>query len=163
MEERSAGGDGTTRTKSCSFEQASTSLRSPRERRSLEGCRRSASWLTTHFKIDRKKIITEIVIKEDGCVTLTGALVEIPGASGGRALYLSPHTTAIEVKETLVILLDLCIECFDCQHLAFAVQRTDVVKVLQDFKWVGFTLVNPEVIEKDKSLADEYVFIGVDL
>lgn len=162
MARHSAGGDGTTGSKSCSSEQASMGFRSSRERRTFETNRISASWFTTNLKIDGREVITDVTIKEDGCMILSGTVVESNVDGPSRTIYFLAYTT-IQVKEALVTLLDLCIECLGCQHLAFAVKRSEAVAVLENLRWVGFSLINPDVIVKNRSVLEDYVFMGIDL
>lgn len=162
MAQPSVGGDGIIHPKSCSFEQASTDSKSLRERKAFKGSRETVSWFTEKLQIEESEVLTEVLIKEDGKATMKGVLVESPVGSQDKTIYLVGDTT-IEMKEALVILLDLCIDCLNCQHLAFAVERSKASEVLNDLKWVGFELVSPERVVKDKSIVDQYVFMAIDL
>lgn len=106
--------------------------------------------------------MNEVVIKEEGRVTMTGVLVESIGSSVERTIYLTGDSS-LEMKEALVILLDLCIECLNCQHLAFAIDRHKATSILNDLRWVGFELINPDLLVKDKSILDNHVFVGIEL
>lgn len=162
MAGRSAGGDAINTLKSCSVEQASANLKDTCERSVFQDGRSVRAWFTRNLKIDDSKVITELSIKEDGCTTMRGVLVDKSKNGLDKTVYLLGDTR-IEMKEALVILLDLCIDCLGCQHLAFGIRRSQAPEILNDLKWVGFELINPDLILKDKTLIQEYVFVGMDL
>lgn len=162
MAGHSAGGDGITNPKTCSFEQATTSSKIIRERNAFQSSRDTVSWYTEKLKINKGEVLTELLIKEDGKTTMSGVLVESPIGSRDKTAYLAGDTS-IELKEALVILLDLCIDCLDCQHLAFVVERSRALELLNDLKWVGFRLINPDIIVRDKAVFEDYVCMGLDL
>lgn len=144
------------------MEQASTRLQDTCERSVFENGRKWATWFTDKLQIEQSEVMNEVVIKEEGRVTMTGVLVESIGSSVERTIYLTGDSS-LEMKEALVILLDLCIECLNCQHLAFAVDRHKATSILNDLRWVGFELINPDLLVKDKSILDNHVFVGIEL
>lgn len=144
------------------MEQASTRLQDTCERSVFENGRKWVTWFTDKLQIEQSEVMNEVVIKEEGRVTMTGVLVESIGSSVERTIYLTGDSS-LEMKEALVILLDLCIECLNCQHLAFAVDRHKATSILNDLRWVGFELINPDLLVKDKSILDNHVFVGIEL
>lgn len=123
-----------------------------------------SSWWIDHVQLRLGEIQAEVTIKEDGKVSMTGVIVA--DCDGEKTLYVTGGTN-IQLKEGLVVLLDLALDCLGCQHLVIAIDRqalgNELQTVLHDLSWVGFTLVNPQQILIDTSLMDVYCFVALEL
>jgi len=96
----------------------------------------------------------------------------------GRTLVLRAEEeedgwAGIEVKEGLVALLDLAIECLGCATLVLCVDRTHphIGSLIRDLGWIGFDLV-PSIVADSKHPAataaaatpnDDVLFFSMDL
>ncbi|ORY84214.1 ornithine decarboxylase antizyme-domain-containing protein [Protomyces lactucae-debilis] len=160
----SAAGDVASVAKSCAKQQATFRSAHLGERQVSLSERNISSWYTQHIKLEKGEIQSEVVIKEEGKVSMTG-VIEVD-AEGDRTLYVTGSTN-IQLKDGLVVLLDLALDCLQCQHLVIAIDRQALGKelpvVLHDLSWVGFTPIAPQKILKDAALTDKFCFVALDL
>lgn len=118
-------------------------------------------WFLETLKIETGDVLTDIVIAEGNSKSY-GVVVEHNTA---RTLYFC-GTSQLQAKEGLVILLDLAIDCLDCNNIVLILERQSFAgkleSILHDLSWVGFELLAPESIAK-VHCSEEYLFIGMEL
>lgn len=112
-----------------------------------------------------------------GGASFRGFIAESPSTSGEkqRSLFLFlPSTPNLELKTSLVALIELATECFECENLVLGIERNveGVKDLIRDLGWVGFELVTldqwrPDT-ERRKGLAEQrvserWLFVGMEV
>jgi len=92
--------------------------------------------------------------------TFDGVVLELPGKP--KALYVDGKAAqSINLRESIVALLDLADECFRCSALVIALDRSSpfLGEILHSFMYVGGTVVTKPPFYVDPT----YVFVGVEI
>jgi len=92
--------------------------------------------------------------------TFDGVVLELPGKS--KALYVDGKSAeSVNLRESIVALLDLADECFQCSALIIALDRSSkhLGDILHSFMYVGGTVVSKPSFPVDPA----YVLVGMDI
>jgi len=92
--------------------------------------------------------------------TFDGVILELPGTH--KSLYVDGKSAqSVSLRESIVALLDLADECFQCSSLVIALDKTSPAlgDILHSFMYVGGTVVTKPPFQVDS----KYVLVGLEI
>jgi len=124
------------------------------------------------LNVQNKPVITHYLELWDylGGGSFRGFIARDPLSDEKSMFLFFENVTDLELKHSLIALIELASECFECERLIIAINRKAecLQSLVRDLGWVGFELTTLDLyrgnqMKTAQGVSDKWVFVGMDL